>query len=84
MAHLAYARLYMEIHLTEQQQNSLAVLSSQTRRSADDLVRDAVDRMLAHEKWFEEQVRIGIDQVARGEFLDEDEMDERVARMLHA
>jgi len=83
-AHLAYAQKGMDLHLTEQQLNSLAVLSAQTGRSADDLVRDALDRMLAHEKWFEGQVQIGIDQIARGEFLEENEMDERVARLLRA
>jgi hypothetical protein len=35
--------------------------------------------MLAHE-----QVRIGIDQIARGEFIEEDEMDARVRRMLES
>ena len=74
----------MELHLTELQQLSLAAMSHQTGRSANDLVLDAVDRMLAHERWFEEQVQVGIDQIARGEFLEEEEMDARVARMLHA
>ena len=83
-AHLAYAQKCMDLHLTEQQLNSLAVLSAQTGRSPDDLIRDALNRMLAHEKWFEDQVRIGIDQFSRGEFLEENEMDERVARLLRA
>jgi predicted transcriptional regulator len=74
----------MELHLTEQQQISLTTLSAQTGRSADDLLRDALDRMLAQEKWFQDQVQIGIDQIARGEFLEEEEMDGRVARMLRA
>jgi predicted transcriptional regulator len=74
----------MELHLTEQQQNSLASLSAQTGRSADDLLRDALDRMLAQERWFQDQVQIGIDQIARGEFLEEEQMDERIARMLRA
>jgi hypothetical protein len=29
-------------------------------------------------------VQLGIDQIARGEFLEEEEMDARVARMMRA
>jgi predicted transcriptional regulator len=72
----------MDVHLQDQQRTQLAELSAQTGRSANELVIEAVDRLLADQGWFDAQVRIGIDQIARGEFLDEDEMDERVARML--
>jgi len=40
--------------------------------------------MLAHRAWFKEQAQIGIDQIARGEFIEEDEMDARVKRMLES
>jgi predicted transcriptional regulator len=74
----------MEIRLPESQTSSILSLSAQTGRSADDLVAEAVDRMLAHQAWFDAQVQIGLDQIASGEFLEEEEMDERVARMLRA
>ena len=45
---------------------------------------EAVDRLLAQEAWFDAQVQLGIDQIARGEFLEEVEMDARVARMIRA
>jgi len=60
----------------------LASLSTRTGRSAEQLAAEAVDRLLAHENWFDAQVQIGIDQIARGEFLEEEEMDARMARML--
>jgi len=72
----------MELHLPERQQIPLADLSVQTGRSTTELVVEAVDRMLADQDWFDAQVQIGIDQIARGEFLEEEEMDERVARLL--
>jgi len=59
----------MELPLTERQQSSLSTVAALSGRSASDLVA---------------KVQIGIDQIARGEFLEEDEMDERVARMLKA
>ena len=43
-----------------------------------------MDRLLAQEEWFDAQVQLGIDQIARGEFLEEEEMDARVARMMRA
>jgi len=43
-----------------------------------------VERLLAEENWFDAQVQLGIDQIARGEFIEEEEMDARVARMMRA
>jgi predicted transcriptional regulator len=43
-----------------------------------------VDRLIAHQAWFDTQVQLGIDQIARGEFLDEEETDARVARITRA
>ena len=74
----------MEIQLPERQQLSLAALAVQTGRSTNELLTEAVDRLLAHEEWFAAQVQIGIDQIASGEFLEEDEMDARVQEMLKA
>lgn len=56
-------------------------LALRTGRGTDDLVQEAVARLLAHSEWLQEQVQIGIDQVARGDFIEEEEMDARVKRM---
>jgi len=72
----------MGIQLPERQATELAILSMRTGRSPDELVVDAVDRLLAQEAWFDAQVQLGIDQIARSEFLEEEEMDARVARMI--
>ena len=72
----------MEIHLPRQQESQLNDLAAQTGRGTDELLQEAVARLLAHNEWFKEQVQIGIDQIARGEFIEEEEMDARVERML--
>ena len=72
----------MEVHLPQQQEAQLNALAAQTGRRTDELVQEAVARLLAYNEWFEAQVQIGIDQVARGEFIEEEEMDARVERML--
>jgi predicted transcriptional regulator len=72
----------MELQLPERQIAGLASLAVRTGRSASELAEEAVDRLLVQEEWFDAQVQLGIDQIARGEFLEEEEMDARVARML--
>ena len=72
----------MEVHLPQQQENQLNDLAAQTGRGTDELVQEAVARLLTHNEWFKQQVRIGIDQITRGEFIEEQEMDARVERML--
>ena len=72
----------MEVHLPQRQEAQLNDLALKTGRGTDELVQEAVARLLAHDDWFKAQVQIGIDQIARGEFVEEDEMDARVERML--
>jgi predicted transcriptional regulator len=57
-------------------------LPSETGRGTDEPIQEAVARLLAYNKWFKEQVQVGIDQIAQGEFIEEEEMDARVKRML--
>ena len=59
-------------------------LALRTGRGTDDLVQEAVARLLADSEWFQEQVQVGLDQIARGEFIEEEEMDARVKRMLES
>ena len=72
----------MDLQLPERQSAELSILSARTGRTASELVVEAVDRLLAHESWFDAQVQVGMDQVARGEFLEEEEMDTRVTKMI--
>jgi len=72
----------MEVLLLEKQEAQLNALALRTGRGTDELVREAVSHLLARSEWFEKQVQIGMDQIARGEFIDEEEMDARVERML--
>lgn len=74
----------MDFQLPERQAAELASLSMRTGRSASELAVEAVERLLTEANWFDAQVQLGIDQIARGEFLEEEEMDVRVARMMRA
>ena len=72
----------MEVHLPQDQETQLHELAVSTGRATDDLVQEAVARLLAHNEWFKQQVQLGLDQIARGEFIEEEEMDARVDRIL--
>ena len=72
----------VEVLLLEKQEARLNELALRTGRGTDELVREAVSHLLARSEWFEKQVQIGMDQIARGEFIEEEEMDARVERML--
>jgi predicted transcriptional regulator len=74
----------MEVHLLQNQEVQLNELSAKTGRGTDDLVQEAVAQLLAQNEWFQQQVRIGIEQISRGEGIEEAEMDGRVERMLQS
>ncbi|HEY3825290.1 MAG TPA: hypothetical protein VGL82_12075 [Bryobacteraceae bacterium] len=37
-----------------------------------------------HNEWFQQQVQIGVDQIACGEFIEGQEMDDLAERMLRS
>ncbi len=72
----------MKLQLPDRQAAELVSPATRTGRVPSDLVVEEVDRLLEQETWFDAQVQLALDQIARGEFLEEEEMDARVARML--
>jgi predicted transcriptional regulator len=74
----------MEVSLPQNQEAQLHQLALTTGRRTEDLVQEAVARLLAHNEWYQEQVQVGMDQIARGEFIEEEEMDPRVERMIQS
>jgi predicted transcriptional regulator len=74
----------MEVLLPENREAQLNEIALRTGRGTDDLIQEAVARMLAQNAWFKEQLQIGIDQIMRGEFIEEDAMDARIKRMLES
>ena len=74
----------MDVHLTPQQETRLNELATTTGRGTDELVQEAVDRLLAYDAWFKEQVRVGLDQINRGEFVEDKEVRGRIERMFQS
>jgi predicted transcriptional regulator len=74
----------MNVEIPQSQIEQLNALAAQTGKGTDELVQEAVSKLLAYNEWFKAQVQIGVDQILQGEFIEESEMDVRVQKMLHS
>jgi predicted transcriptional regulator len=71
----------MEIRFTPEEEARLARIATREGVDPAELVKDAALRLLEEDTRFRAGVRKGIQQADRGEFIEEEEMDERVKRM---
>jgi predicted transcriptional regulator len=72
----------MEVRFTPEEELRLAKIATQEGLDPAELVKDAALRLLEEDARFRAGVRKGIEQADRGEFVEEEEMDARVKRML--
>lgn len=71
----------MELHLTPEQQAQLTQLAQKAGTIPDELATRVIARYLEEEARFLAAVQKGIDAAARGEFIEEEEMDARLDEM---
>ena len=64
----------MELQLTPGQETKLSRMAEAQGRTAEDLVQEAVDRLLQYEDWFLHAVEEGIAAADGGDFVDHDEV----------
>ena len=86
---MLHARLYhilkaMEVHFTPEQEAQLAQVAAKAGTDAARLVEDAALRVLERDARFRAAVWEGIAQADRAEFIEEEEMDARLAQMLRS
>jgi predicted transcriptional regulator len=74
----------MEVHFTPEQEAQLSQIASHAGTDTERLVKAAVERLLEQDARFRAAVRDGIAQADRGEFIEEEEMDARIERMLNS
>ncbi|MFZ0802740.1 MAG: hypothetical protein WBQ09_00340 [Terriglobales bacterium] len=74
----------MEVHFTPEQEAQLSEIASQAGVDPEHLVKDAALRLLERDARFRAAVQKGLEQADRGEFVDEDEMQARLDRMLQS
>ncbi|MGO9648244.1 MAG: CopG family ribbon-helix-helix protein [Terriglobales bacterium] len=74
----------MEVRFTPEQEAQLSQIASQAGIDPESLVKDAALRLLERDARFRAAVQKGLEQADRGEFVDEDEMQARIDRMLQS
>jgi predicted transcriptional regulator len=74
----------MEVPFTADQEAELARMATKSGTDAAHLVKNAALRLLEEDARFRAAVQEGIAQADRGLFIEEDEMDARLEKMLQS
>ena len=70
----------MEVRLKPDLQAKLADLASQQGKDTEELVVDAVERMVNYDQWFMREVEKGKSAANRGELVDHDDVQKLIDR----
>jgi predicted transcriptional regulator len=70
----------MEVRLNPDLQAKLAELASQQGKDTEELVVDAVERMVNYDRWFMREVEKGISAADQGELVDHEEVQTLIDR----
>jgi predicted transcriptional regulator len=74
----------MVLHLTPEQEAVLQRAASQVGKPVEELLAEAAVSLLREKESFLSAVDRGLAAAARGEFIEEEEMDARVEKMLRS
>lgn len=74
----------MEVHLPPDLQAKVDRAAAENNSGAEDYVKQLVERYLDHDAWFRQQVKKGLDQLDRGEFLTHEEVGVRIDKMFRS
>jgi predicted transcriptional regulator len=74
----------MEVHLSPDKQARLQEIASRVGKNAEQIVEEAVDRMLEHDERFIAAVEEGRSSARRGDLLEHDEVVERIDKLLRS
>ena len=74
----------MELHFTPEQEAKLARVAAMSGTGPEELVKQAAMRLLDEELSFHAAVEKGISQLEHGEYIEEEEMDARVERLMRS
>ena len=64
----------MEVHFTPEVEAKIQQAAAEHSSSADTYVQQLVEQHLDHDSWFRQQVKKGLEQLDRGEFLTHEEV----------
>jgi predicted transcriptional regulator len=82
---VAMARLVnMEVKLTPELQAKVDRAAAENNNDAEGYIRQLVEHYLDHDQWFRQQVKKGLDQLDRGEFVGHEEVAARIEQMFRS
>ena len=73
----------MEVHFTPEQEAQLGRIVGYSGTGTEELVKDAVLRVVEEDMQFRACVHRGIEQADRGELMNHDDVKARIERLLH-
>jgi predicted transcriptional regulator len=71
----------MEVNFTPEIQAKLDRAATENKRGPAEYVQQLVEHYVDHDVWFRREVKEGLAQLDRGEFLTHDEVGERIKQM---
>jgi predicted transcriptional regulator len=74
----------MEVPFTPEQEALLSQIATHAGTETEQLVKNAALRLVEEDARFRAGVKKGLEAAARGDFIEEEEMDARIARMLQS
>jgi predicted transcriptional regulator len=74
----------MNVDLTPEQEAQLSQIAAHRGKDANQLLKDAALRLLENDARFRAGLQRGIAAANRGDFVDEEEMEARIERILNS
>lgn len=74
----------MEVHLPPELQAKVDRAAAENNSGAEEYVKQLVEHYLEHDAWFRQEVKKGLDQLDRGEFLTHEEVGARIDQMFRS
>lgn len=74
----------MEVHFSPDLQTKLNRVAAENSSDTDGYVQQLVEHYLDHDAWFRQNVKKGLEQLDRGEYLTHEAVGERIERMFRS
>jgi predicted transcriptional regulator len=75
---------HIEVHLKPELQQRVDRAAKENNSGPAEYVQQLVEHYVDHDAWFREQVKKGLDQLNRGEYLTHEEMGARIEQMFRS
>lgn len=74
----------MEVNFSPETEIKLNQAAAENKTGADKYVEQLVENYVDHDLWFRQQVKEGLSQLDRGEFLTHEEVGKRIEKLLRS